>query len=454
MLVKLFSRLIIALLSILLPNSVYATDMVTVTRLNKDTFALANCVFIIDSEVDLNGCEVILKENCILKFRKNGRLINGSIVGNNTKIKGLRESCLGIDIKGTWILEIIKDEVFDSGKLSDNQILDNIFYLQSDDLNNRILLTKRNYNIVFTSSHRHALRLKNNAILKMNTTLYVCGNSLPHYAAIVTANNNKILGGSIVGDVEHHELISGSTSEWGFGIYVNKSENVSIRNTRISRCTGDGIYIGGGNMSAVGEYTDASKNIIIKGVVSDNNRRQGISITCADGVYVEDSVFSNTGNIGYTGPGCGLDIEPNVGQSVRNVTLRKCQFLNNKGESDLTICNYYIEGTRCSVERIQLENCRVTGQVLITTGSVLMRRCSMGTLRIHLAMMPQEKVLLERCKIEGGSGVVIRSLAKTTDNEFAPRYTFKSCVIRMDEALTGGMFSMMNHKGNQSCVSK
>ena len=166
-------------------------------------------------------------------------------------------------------------------------------------------------------------------------------------------------------------------------------------------------------------------------------------------MWIENCTFSNTGKTESVSPGCGMDIEPNDGQSVKNVTVKNCRFVNNNKILDVSIGGYQTDGDKCNVEGIHLERCYITGPLSIRTGSVVLRDCDMATLSIHLAKMPKDKVLIESCKIHGGSGVTIRSVGKTTDAMYMPVYTFKSCTLDMDQVLTRGMFSKINHKGDE-----
>ena len=412
-------------------------------------FSTPGKVYIVDSCLDLKGKEIKLADNCTIKFSRGGKLTNGIVVGKNTKLVGLKKACLGVTIKGNWILPTIKDSFFDYTLLTDNEVLDNIYALQSPTIRNKIVLAKPSYKIVLTDKRKRGLQLKNNAVLELRTTLYVVGNSLSNYTVLSAANDNRIIGGRIVGDVGQHTYAEGTTSEWGFGIALFNCSNVRIEKVHISKCTGDGIYIGGGTVSELQDYSKGSQNVYIKNVICDDNRRQGISITYADGVVLDNCIFSGTGKTELTSPGCGMDIEPNKGQSVRNVVVRKCKILNNNKVLDASIGGYRTEGDKCSVENILLENCEITGPLCICTGSVTLRNCSMSTLSIHLAKMPKDKVLLSNCSITGGSGIKIRSVGTTTDDSYLPVYSFKSCTISMDEVLTKAMFSTINHKGNE-----
>ena len=116
---------------------------------------------------------------------------------------------------------------------------------------------------------------------------------------------------------------------------------------------------------------------------------------------------------------------------------------------DVSVGGYVAEGDSCNIEKISFENCRFSGKLSVRSGSVVISNCTMATLSIHLAKMPKEKVLLKGCTITGGSGVVVRSTGRTTDNGNAPVYVFKGCTIGMEEASTPAIFSTINHKGNE-----
>lgn len=416
-----------------------------------EAFASKEKYFVIDGQVDMRGIAIKLQEDCTLSFLKDGKLVNGHIVGNNTKLCSLRSGSLGVTVSGSWILPKIDDAIFDQSSLTDTQILDNISALQSERIKNTIVLRKPQYLVELSEKHKRGLILKSNAILKNSSTIVISANDLIAYSVIKIgeASNVRIYGGSIIGDVETHRYREGSTSEWGFGVSISLSQNVVVEGVSISKCTGDGIYIGGGKGEFIGDYSNACKDIVLKNVLSDGNRRQGVSITYADGVTLKNCVLSNTGKFGLTSPGCGLDIEPNVGQSVRNVFVRNCRFINNGTIMDASVSGYQTEDNSCNVERILFKDCSFDGKLSIRTGSVTMRRCTMGTLAIHLAKMPKEKVLFDHCNIIGGSGVVVRSSGRTTDNVYAPEYRFRACSFDVAEALTPAMFSSINHKGNE-----
>lgn len=71
--------------------------------LYQDMFTQSNTIYEIRYDFDLNGQEITIPEGCVLDLQ-GGRLDNGTIVGNNTKIKsGLSQIfTLSINFDGTW----------------------------------------------------------------------------------------------------------------------------------------------------------------------------------------------------------------------------------------------------------------------------------------------------------------------------------------------------------------
>lgn len=212
---------------------------------------------------------------------------------------------------------------------------------------------------------------------------------------IEKASNIQITGGVIEGDREHH---TGTTGEWGNGIELRASQRVSIRQVAIRSCWGDGIYIG-----------DKCQAVEIMKVTCSHNRRQGLSITSGADFSVRDSIFQNTQG---TAPACGIDIEPNRGETVANCQIVNCTILDNAGggiqvgPADKDRGQAFVRGfvaDGCTVERngtspppryaIQIANCenaivrkcRLTGNwgigigVKTSTGTQLLENSVVGT---------------------------------------------------------------------------
>lgn len=180
--------------------------------------------------------------------------------------------------------------------------------------------------------------LSNNAVLK------AMPNASDSYAVIRVweCDNVSISGGKIIGERNEHTEIDG---EWGMGIQVhNNSTNISIRNMEIKDCWGDGIYVGD-------ENDTRENNVLIDNVICDNNRRQGLSITYANGVTVRNSVFKNTNG---TDPQCGIDVEPNSSDVVKNLKFLNVQCFGNVGDG-LDLCGYSE-----NIEDIEIIDCDFT----------------------------------------------------------------------------------------------
>jgi hypothetical protein len=185
------------------------------------------------------------------------------------------------------------------------------------------------------------LPLKSDMTFHMDTAaeLHVIPNRETHYQLLYLRNvkNVTIKGGRLVGDRNHHVCGDGSNcrniiipnariracGQWGMGIFVtNGCENITIHGVTSSDMWGDGFYVGAG-----GEDRKPPKNIHISRCVSNNNRRQGLSVINVNGLVVSYSTFSNTRG---TRPMCGIDFEPDRATDViQNVHVYQCRFINN-----------------------------------------------------------------------------------------------------------------------------
>lgn len=164
------------------------------------------------------------------------------------------------------------------------------------------------------------LELSSNAVIKSKSSV----NEYYNIILILEANNVEISGGKIIGDRYNH---SGSSGEWGAGIGVLGSSNITISNMYISDCWGDGIFIG----EAWDKAPNYSQSVTIQGVTCDNNRRQGISVISVKGLLVKDCVLCNTNG---TAPMSGIDLEPDfINQYMLDVVLENVMSYNNGNSS-------------------------------------------------------------------------------------------------------------------------
>lgn len=142
---------------------------------------------------------------------------------------------------------------------------------------------------------------------------------------LVGVHDVIISGGKIMGERDLHTPKIGPTNtvgEWGYGIALQGSSNIVIRDISLTDFWGDGINIQAG----VDEKT-ICQNVTIDNVICDNNRRQGMSIEALEHGIVRNSIFKNT--VG-TAPACGIDLEPAYDVIVNNdILIENNQFLNN-----------------------------------------------------------------------------------------------------------------------------
>lgn len=157
----------------------------------------------------------------------------------------------------------------------------------------------------------------------------------PYYALTLNkVENVSINNCNIRGDRENH---IGNKGEWGMGIAILGSSNITISGGRIVNCWGDGIYVGKVKEQSkkYKGYHIPSSSILIEGVFLDNNRRNGISITSAVKVDIKNCIIANTNGIL---PMSGIDIEPNSSLDlIKNINLRNVTTYNNQKDGILLV---------------------------------------------------------------------------------------------------------------------
>ncbi|KOF08619.1 hypothetical protein AC739_19465, partial [Planococcus glaciei] len=191
--------------------------------------------------------------------------------------------------------------------------------------------SNRGGGVVVFSKGTYLVNALKSVVLKDNITLKF------EHGAILEALPNSEEGYEIVKimDVENVTLLgdvqikgernkhTGTSGEWGFGISIKGSKNVTIKNVDVSDCWGDGIYIG----SSVNK--NYSNHVKIINATLDNNRRQGISIISAKNLEIFNVEIRNTNG---TAPQSGIDIEPNFPTDyLENIKIKNLITSNNFG---------------------------------------------------------------------------------------------------------------------------
>ncbi|NUO71163.1 MAG: right-handed parallel beta-helix repeat-containing protein [Frateuria sp.] len=172
----------------------------------------------------------------------------------------------------------------------------------------------------------HAINLRSNVRLDMapDARLTALPNALKRYHIIKVwdADNVQITGGRIVGERDLHQDVQG---EWGYGINITGSHNVTVTGTHISGCWGDGVLI---SAKGKGANMEMASDITLQDVVCTNNRRQGMSLGPCQRVRILNCTFSDTQG---TKPQSGIDLEPMGQGQVSDVLIQGCTMTGNKG---------------------------------------------------------------------------------------------------------------------------
>lgn len=264
----------------------------------------------------------------------------------------------------------VQETVFDYGAKG-NGISDDTEAIQRAlDSSEELYIPDGTYMIDATTGLRprsnQTIRLSENAVLKVipNSSVYY------HVFDIEDVSNVTIAGGTLVGDRYAH---NGTEGEWGFGVLISSNtRNIVVRDMVARDFWGDGYYIGGNTSSL-------PTDILLENVTSDNNRRQGLSITQARNVIVRDSVFKNTNG---TAPEAGIDIEPNENDLVENITIINTALTGNRGGGiDIfgelgTVRTVTITGSRMEGNHTGLYLSQVSG--LQVENSVISRNTYVG----------------------------------------------------------------------------
>lgn len=180
-----------------------------------------------------------------------------------------------------------------------------------------VKLEKGIYRVIGTGENNNlGLTLVSNMTLDLNnSTIVQAPNSSECYITILAKNieNARIKNGILIGDRnEHNYSALDSTHEWGMGVSIQESKNITVDNLTITDMTGDGVYI-----------AYESENICIKNCNISNCRRQGISIIEGKNIEIHDNEIFD---IGGTSPQCLIDLEANKASQV----IDKIKIYRNK----------------------------------------------------------------------------------------------------------------------------
>lgn len=302
----------------------------------QNKFNKPNMIYKVTKDYDLGGNTLTIPTDCILDFQ-GGSFSNGTIVGDNTKIDAeVNQIFNDITISGNWNIDNIYDTWFNynASTGSDNtSVIRSILSLTNDNVKSTVYFSKeRTYYVSLPSGELRIFSPTSNTTIVLNGSIILNGTSSTNYYIFIVQGKTNIVFkgfGSIIGDVSTH---IGDTGEWGFGIYIANSNNITIEDLTINECWGDAIYVGTESSTVF-----TSDYINLKNVKCLRNRRQGLSIISAAYMNVVGCVFAHTGLIKYTSPGAGIDIEPNNPsiEYLKDIFIDRCTFENNIGGGTL-----------------------------------------------------------------------------------------------------------------------
>jgi len=179
------------------------------------------------------------------------------------------------------------------------------------------------YYVTATSTSPNVLSVKSNCSLegRGDVIIQLNATNLTNYAIIDirSVSNVTVKNIKVIGDKDTHQ---GTTGEWGMGVNIIESSNITLDKVIVEKTWGDGIYIG------CLTFTPVAHNVNIKAVNCEfQGRRNGMSIIDLTNGVFNNCIFRDTTG---TLPKAGVDFEPNsVNQLVENVRFRDCTFRDN-----------------------------------------------------------------------------------------------------------------------------
>lgn len=334
-----------------------------------------NNQIVIEKDVDLRGAVCKLPKGKTLVIKK-GTIRNGTLIGNNTQLVCKQDAFDKVTIQGTWDVPEISTKLFTD--LGYENSLRDVVALAHPKVQNRIVIEKGVYKVKGEKNSDVCVPICSNTDLILKGTVKLVPNDYKSYNIIQAKGENISINGNgtIIGDKHTH---IGTEGEWGMGINLRGAINTTVSGLTIKDCWGDCIYVGGN-----------SQNVLIENCKLDHGRRQGVSVTKADGVTIRNCTITN---VGGTAPEFAIDIEPNRRDSVNNilienVTVKDCEggFLATRGipKDDATtpwIGNVTIRNCKVSCksklpikikrcEDVKIEKCAFYAQETITAISV------------------------------------------------------------------------------------
>ena len=364
----------------------------------------------IERDVNLKGGVCQLPKNMNLHI-KGGVIRHGTLIGDGTKIIGKGAIFDKVIIKGIWDVPKISTQFFTN--LDEVNSLRQVVALAHPGIQNTITIEKGNYQVKAEKEADVCIPLCSNTNFVLNGSVRLEPNGFAKTDIIQVKGENIHISGNgiITGDKFSH---TGEKGEWGMGINFKGATNSSVSGLTIQECWGDCIYVGG-----------KSKGILIEKCTLNHGRRQGISVTKADGITIKNCIITN---VGGKNPQYAIDLEPNSSDSVNHILIENVLVKDCVG-GFFVFRNPRKEGRKKPwVGNVTIRNCQVQAKRRMP---IRVKRCD-------------EEFKMERCTIDalrGGGAISIEGAehAELIDN----KVILKS---RLTDAAVNATKKVMNKK--------
>ena len=175
-----------------------------------------------------------------------------------------------------------------------------------------------------------------------SSTAYIC-------MSIYECENVTVLNGIFIGDKESHTYNVNSTDEWGHGISIMSSKQVTLNNIEVYNMTGDGIYVSASQSTPLYE----TKQVQIENCNIHDNRRQGISIITGKNIIIKNNEIHH---IKGTSPQSGIDLESNNRtELLSNIIIESNKFYDLGSARAIKIHRY--------IQNVDIINNEITGVI-------------------------------------------------------------------------------------------
>lgn len=244
---------------------------------------------------------------------------------------------------------------------------------------------------------------------------------------------NAFIVGDRVTHIDDGEHLPAGQNEQGTGILVKDSERIIIKNFELSKFWGDGITISG------------SSCVSVSNVISDYNRRQGMSIIGSNNVITTCSKFINTDGVL---PRSGVDVEPDNLDESYDITFIDCEFIGNKGHGLLvTATSYGINAINCKFEGNTYNSAVYTDSTTVIPHDVVYDNCifyksGYGGLRIKNA----KNIIVRNCNFNEKT-FCIQQIGDVSENLIVD-----GCTMTLETKATYGMTAVNAHIINNNFV--